>query len=404
MMRVRVYQQLKNVYHFCQAHWWQIYFGWPDRGIKIYGVTGTNGKTTTCYVLASILREAYGRDKVGMLTTVGIWIGEEESINETKMTTTDSKEVYRCLWRMRKKGVKHVVLEVTSHALDQNRLAGLQMEGAIILNIEREHLDYHKTMEEYGKAKARIADCVKVGSPVVVNKEFLISNLKFSLNLKFSKTRLIKFSAGEAEVVVTPLPGDFNKENVLAARLLARAVGVKEDAVARGVAAVKNVPGRMEWIDPQFSKGLPRVLIDYAVTPGSLERLYRYVRKETSGKIFAVLGAAGERDRGKRPLMAKAVAKYADEVVLTREDPWTENEEQIFKDLEQGLAPQSPEGEVGWRRIPDRREAIKYALEKAKDGDVVVVTGKGAETGMGVGKEIVSWNDREIIEELLALC
>ena len=155
---MRTWQQLKNVYHFFQAHWWRVCFGWPGRGMKIYGVTGTNGKTTTCYVLASILREAYGKDKVGMLTTVGIWLGNKEEINETKMTTTDSRKVYRYLKEMRESGVEQVVLEVTSHALDQNRLAGLRLDGAIILNIEREHLDYHETMEKYAAAKGKIVD------------------------------------------------------------------------------------------------------------------------------------------------------------------------------------------------------------------------------------------------------
>lgn len=349
--------------------------------------------------------------KVGMLSTVGIWLGEEERINETKMTTTDSAVVYRHLRRMRECGVEHVVLEMTSHALDQNRLAGMTLSGAIILNIEREHLDYHGTMEEYALAKAKIIDYVQVKSPVVV-REDVVEKLKNPClpagrqNSKIKNVRLLLFTAEQAQGVSTPLPGDFNKENAWAASLLAKSVGVSEEAVRRGVMAVRQVPGRMEYVklktqNSKFKTGLPLVLIDYAVTPGALDRLYRYVREETAGKIFAVLGAAGKRDRGKRPDMARAVARYADEIVLTREDPWTEDEEQIFKDLEQGLAPRSPEGEVGWRRIPDRREAIGFALEKAQPGDVVVVTGKGAETGMGIGKKIIPWNDREIICELL---
>jgi len=404
---MREWQQLKNVYHFFQAHWWRMFYRFPDRGVKIYGVTGTNGKTTTCYVLASILRAAYGKEKVGMLSTVGIWVGEEESINETKMTTTDSAVVYRRLRRMRECGVEHVVLEMTSHALDQNRLVGMTLSGAIILNIEREHLDYHGTMEEYALAKARIIDYVREESPIVVRGD-LVRKSQIA-NPKSQNRRLIMFTEEQARDVSTPLPGDFNKENVLAASLLAKSVGIGEEAVQRGVMVVKQVPGRMEWVRlndqfPMTNDQLPRVLIDYAVTPGALDRLYEYVRGalrqaqgSQDGRIIAILGAAGRRDRGKRPDMARVVARYADEIVLTREDPWTEDEEQIFSDLEKGLVDVT----IPWRRIVDRRAAIAYCLQKAGQGDVVVITGKGAETGMGVGKGIVPWSDKEVILGLM---
>ncbi len=395
---VRAYQQLKNVYHFFQAHWWRVFYRFPDRGMRIYGVTGTNGKTTTCYVLAGILREAYGKEKVGMLSTVGIWLGQEERTNETKMTTINSRELYRCLKEMRARGVEQVVLEVTSHALDQHRLAGLRLDGAAILNIEREHLDYHKTMEKYAAAKRKIADYLKKGAPLVMGKQFT------SFKFQFSDVEVVEFSAIQAKSVSTPLPGDFNKENVLAASLLAQAAGVDGESIRRGVAVVRRVPGRMEWINTEIQNpkskiqnGPPSVLIDYAVTPGALERLYKYVKKETLGGLIAVLGAAGRRDRGKRPDMARVAAAYADEVVLTREDPWTEDEEQIFSDLKKGLA----KSNTPWRRVTDRRKAIEYAIGKAGARGVVVVTGKGAETGMGIGKKIIPWSDREVIESIL---
>jgi UDP-N-acetylmuramoyl-L-alanyl-D-glutamate--2,6-diaminopimelate ligase len=140
-----------------------------------------------------------------------------------------------------------------------------------------------------------------------------------------------------------------------------------------------------------------RVLIDYAVTPDALDRLYSYVKEEADGKVFGVLGAAGLRDRGKRPDMARAVARYADVLILTREDPWTESEDQIFSDLEKGLAG----SDIEWRRIVDRKEAIASLLDRAQSGDVVVVTGKGAERGMAIGKDIIPWNDRKVVEGLL---
>jgi UDP-N-acetylmuramoyl-L-alanyl-D-glutamate--2,6-diaminopimelate ligase len=385
---MRLYQQLKNFYHFGQAHAWRTYYAWPDRKLKIYGVTGTNGKTTTCYVLAGILGEAYERKKAGMLSTVAFWIGEEEEINKTKMTTLDSRFVFKNLRRMVNKGVEQVAFEVTSHALDQNRLSGIRLDGAIILNMAREHLNYHGTMEEYAKAKGKIVEYLKPEAPLVIKGDDEL------IEKAIKAPKAIRFTSLQAKEVITPLSGEWNKENVLAASLLARAVGVDEGAIERGVDLMKEVPGRMEWIN--LNNQLPRVLIDYAVTPDALQRLYGHVKKRVSGRIFAVLGAAGLRDRGKRPLMTQAVAKYADEIVLTREDPWTEPEKQIFNDLEKGLN----DSRVKWQRIVDRKEALKYVLKKAQAGDVVVVTGKGAEKGMAIGNKIIPWNDKEVIQQL----
>lgn len=486
------WQQLKNVYHFCQACAWRRYYGRPDRSLALLGVTGTNGKTTTCYLLDSILAAAWGRERVGMLTTVAFRIGGHEEVNETKLTTLPSRLVYQKLREMVHAGVTHAVLEMTSHALDQHRLAGVRLDGAIILNIEREHLDYHETMEAYAQAKGRIVDYLKRGAPLVVKGDdewveralaaVFTSPPSLSSDTERSRRRgwagevqVMAFTTAQAQAVTTSLPGAWNKENVLAAAALARAVGIHEPAVARGVAAVRGVPGRMEWVvslasarvslapgasSPTpggFPARAPAVLIDYAVTPGALERLYREVRGvlrqaqgARGGKIFAVLGAAGLRDRGKRPLMARAVARYADELVLTREDPWTEDEEQIFRELESGLvdgaavsvAPHSrptasvlprrallrlgggsprrgtrggqaatirsqdeesaAEKRVTWRRITDRREAIAWCLSQAGLNDVVVVTGKGAETGMAVGNKVIPWGDRKVILELMA--
>ncbi len=395
----RPWQQLKNIYHLFRAHGWRIWYGRPDKKLKVYGVTGTNGKTTTCYLLASIFGEEWGEDRVGMLTTVEFRVGKNKEFNETKMTTLPSRLMFKKLKEMVEVGVRQVIIEVTSHALDQNRLAGIRLAGAIILNVEREHLDYHGTMKEYVRAKGRIDRYLVKHAPLVVGEKFSV------FNFQFLKGRIIKFVTEEAVGTETPL-GDWARENVLAAKLLAKEVGVKEENIERGAVKMKSVPGRMEWgsrrREIQNSKfkeqkySGPRVLIDYAVTAGALERLYKNVRENTGGKIFAVLGAAGERDRGKRPEMVRAVAKYADETVLTREDPWTEDEEQIFRDLEGGL-----DREVEWRRIVDREEAIRYCLEKAGPDDVVVITGKGAETGMGVGKKIVPWSDKKVVLSIL---
>ncbi len=388
-------QEIKNIGHFFETHMWRLFYGLPDKHMHIYGVTGTNGKTTTSYILAGILEQAYGAEKIGMLTTVAFKIAGKEEFNESKMTTLPSRKIFAYLAKMKKAGVEHVVLEVTSHALDQHRLAGLAFDGAIILNVAREHLDYHKTMEQYAAAKEKIVSLLKPHAPLVGKQDDKIVRDMLDRAEK-NGIKTIFMTAQDIEHTETPLAGSINKENAAAAKLLARALGIAEEKIMAGIDSVTAVPGRMEVL--QTPQGFT-VVIDYAVTPDALERLYADVRKQAGDKrVLAILGAAGKRDRGKRPDMARAVAKYADRIVLTREDPWTESEEQICMDLEQGLQGVAREK---WERIIDRKEAIALLLNDAKSGDFVVVTGKGAERGMGIGKEIVPWNDRQIIEQLL---
>lgn len=389
---MRFYQQLKNLYHFFQAHFWRALYGWPDRGLVIYGVTGTNGKTTTCHLLASMLQAAHGKGQVGMLTTIAFWLGEEKVINETKMTTLPSRAVFSYLQQMRQRGVRYVVLELTSHALDQHRLSGIRLDGAIILNVTREHLDYHKTLEHYAAAKEKIIDLLNDNAPLVgkADDRLVAPMLK---RARRRGARVVEFTQHTASSVAAKLPGIVNQENTIAATLLLQAVGVAPAAITQGIANLTSVPGRMQWLELPTGA---RALIDYAVTPDALERLYQDLRQRTTGKIYAVLGACGLRDRGKRPDMARVVAKYADELIITREDPWTEREEQIFADLEAGLTNTT----TPWRRVVDRRDALKYVISQAKAGDIVVATGKGAETGMGIGKKIVPWNEAEIIREI----
>ncbi|MBI1833382.1 MAG: hypothetical protein HYR90_01005 [Candidatus Andersenbacteria bacterium] len=391
----RLYQQLKNIYHFFQAHLWRTVYGRPDKALHLYGVTGTNGKTTTCHMVAGILAAEYGAEKVGMLTTINVRLGTTENVNETKLTTLPSKLVYSYLRQMKDAGLTHAVLEMTSHALDQHRLAGLQLDGAIITNIEREHLNYHRTMEEYTRTKLRITGYLKPKSPFVYKSddEWIAKGISSLLGLK-DRLRFIPFTTAEAKEVTTPMAGSVNQENALSASKLAAALGVSSSVIQRGIGTVRYVPGRMEEV--KNNRGL-RIIIDYAVTPAALDRLYHDAKGKTSGKVFALLGAAGLRDRGKRADMAKIVASYTDLLVITREDPWTEPEEQIFQDLEKGLQ----DTKTKWQRIIDRRAAIEFLLAQAHSGDTVVVTGKGAETGMGVGKDIIPWSDKKIIQESL---
>lgn len=389
---MRFYQQLKNIYHWLQAHVWQAVYRWPDRRLTLYGVTGTNGKTTTTIVLGSILRAAQGREKVGLLSTEVFWLGSREVPNETHMTSLDARVVVRYLRQMVDQGITHAVLELTSHALDQNRLAELRLDGVIILNIAHEHLDYHGTLGAYARAKARIIEYLKPQAPLVVKGDD--AWIQRVVMPRLTKNKVIQFTSEQAKSVTTPLPGDFNKENVLAASLLAKALGISEAAIAQGMAAVTQVPGRVEWV--RLPNGA-RAVVDFALTPYSYERLFTYLRGETSGRLFAVFGAAGRRDKMKRPLITKIVARYADEIVLTQDEPYDDLEEEIYQQLEAGLQ----RATIPWQRIEDRREAIKYALQHSKAGDIVAVTGMGNYTVRMVGDKKIPWNDKQVIRELM---
>ena len=406
----RAWQQLKNIYHYGQAHFWRAWYRWPDRELTIVGVTGTNGKTTTAIVLGSILRAAYGKQKVGLLSTEVFWFGDREEDNKTHMTSTDARLVYRRLRHMRDQGVEQVVIELTSHALDQHRLAGLALRGAILTNITHEHLDYHGSMSAYARAKARLARYLLPGSSLVMKQgDEWTDRLAKTLKARGPDPALVFFTSEQARLVVTALPGDFNKENVLAARLLAKELGIAEADINRGVQSVEQIPGRVEWVAcprpcPRHGQTCPvepwrsGVLIDFALTPDALQKLYHYLRAEVAGNLIAVFGAAGRRDRLKRPLIAKVIAEYADEIVLTQDEPYDEPEEIIYNELEAGLKGLR----LPWRRIEDRREAIRYALQKARPGDAVVVTGMGNYTTRVVGSEQVAWSDRQVILELIS--
>lgn len=405
---MRLYQQAKNIYHWLQAHFWRSYYRWPDRKLTLYGVTGTNGKTTTCLVLGSILRAAHGRARVGLLSTEVFWLGVIEKSNDTHMTSTDARVVFGYLRQMLDRGATHAVLEMTSHALDQNRLAGLRLSGAIILNIAHEHLDYHGTMEEYATAKGKIVNYLKPGAALVAKGDdrwvrLVLANYKLQIpnakqitkpKARNTKIRVVMFTREDTRDVRTPLPGEFNKENVLAASLLAGAVGMAPLHIAQGVAEVTKIPGRVEWID--LPNGA-RAVVDFALTPYSYERLFKYLRGEAEGRLFAVFGAAGRRDKAKRPLITNIVAQYADEIILTQDEPYDDPEEEIYEQLEAGLV----NATITWRRIPARREAIKYAMQKSKTGDVIAVTGMGNYNVRIVRGKKIPWNDREVILDLM---
>ncbi len=403
-------QRMKNFFHLAEAVAASWYFGRPSRGLVIIGVTGTNGKTTTSTLIARILEE--DGKKVALASTISFRIAGVERVNSSKFTTLSGRRLQGFLRSAADAGCTHVVLEVSSHALDQQRVSGISYEVAVITNVTREHLDYHRTMEEYRRAKRRLFDNAK---KAVVNldmwePEFFLAGAreKRTYSTVDSKADLyaegleIALSGSTFTVSGVPfrvaIPGKFNVENALAAIAATSAIGVPLEVTARAIEKVKLVPGRMDSVENRLGA---HIFIDYAVTPDSLDKLYGLASsmRATGAKIVSVFGACGERDRGKRPIMGEIVSSNADVVILTNEDPYHEDPERILDEVEKGIT--GKEQGTDYFRIPDRREAIRKALSILAPGDILLVTGKGAEETMAVGDERLSWNDRKVIEEEL---
>lgn len=403
-------QSIKNIFwHLPQAIVAVVWYGFPGKRLTLIGVTGTNGKTTTTQMIGAILTAA-GK-KVALASTINFRIAGHERSNASKFTTQSPWQLQRFLRQAIAAGCSHAVLEISSHALDQFRTWGLRFEVAVITNVTREHLDYHQTMERYTRAKMELFKKARraavnldlterdwfLGFPYERLITYSVRNAEADLHaekieLEFASTR---FLVGGTEVTLQ-LPGYFNIENALAALAVARLCDIPDEISARALASMLGVPGRMESVPND--RGID-ILIDYAVTPDALEKLYQSIlpMKIPGTKIYHIFGACGERDRGKRPDMSRIVNERADLAISTTEDPYYEDQEQIFTDLERGVV--SPKK---YRRIPDRREAIRTALSLAERGDIVLVTGKGAEETMAIRGERLPWREREVILEELA--
>lgn len=415
-------QKLKNYYHLGQAVLANFCFGFPSKNIKIIGVTGTNGKTTTVQMISRILEEAGFR--VAAVSTINFKIGEKEWVNETKFTTLSSFSVQSFIKDAVSAKCDYLILETSSHALDQNRVWGVRYKTAVITNVTREHLDYHGNMEKYRITKLKLFQCVKTA---VVNLDMLNARdyldcgikIKYAFNARPGTGEKLKnydcgkieiveakeielgmnhsrFKIGETEFALN-LPGLFNVENALAAICTGLSEKVSFEIMRRALGKITGVPGRMEHVPNNKSLD---IIIDYAVTPDSLEKMYDLISemKKKDSKIISVFGACGERDRGKRPIMGRIVSKKADYVIVTNEDPFGEDPLQIINEVFGGVA--GTEGKNCWR-IPDRKEAIKKALQLARPGDIFVITGKGAEETMAVGRKKIPWNDKKVIREVL---
>jgi UDP-N-acetylmuramoyl-L-alanyl-D-glutamate--2,6-diaminopimelate ligase len=399
--------------------------GLPGRRMTLVGVTGTDGKTTTVTLIHSILRAA-GLN-AGLVSTVAARIGEEEVDTGFHTTTPDPPDLQRYLARMVETGATHAVLEVTSHGLAQHRVAGCDFDVAVVTNITHEHLDFHGSLEAYRQAKAMLFEGLtrsfrKPGVPkvAVLNRD---DSPPTTSSAPFPADRHITYSrSGPADVTVgkvrhapdatrltlnlpdgpaevtTPLVGAYNVSNILAAAAAAVALDIPADAIARGIAAVRGVPGRMERIDEGQDF---LAIVDFAHTPNALEQALRTAREMARGRVIVVFGCAGLRDRQKRTLMGRVAGELADVVVLTAEDPRTESLDEIMATSAAAAQEAGKREGVDLFRVPDRGEAILRACQMARAGDVVIACGKGHEQSMCFGTVEYPWDDREAMRRAL---
>jgi UDP-N-acetylmuramoyl-L-alanyl-D-glutamate--2,6-diaminopimelate ligase len=401
--------------------------GDPTAALTVVGVTGTNGKTTTTYLLEEIWRAA-GLSP-GVVGTIAYrFAGTSEA---APLTTPDAVTLQGLFARMRAAGTTHVAIEASSHALEQDRVAGTRFDAAVFTNLTRDHLDFHGDVERYFAAKARLfLDHLPQGGkpdPVaIVNVDDpagarLLSTLRIRAvpvgrgpNAAVRPRGVesdLSGMRGEIDLDGTRLPfrarlvGAPHVENVLAAAATAWALGVAPEAIAAGLAVAVPPPGRLEQIDgPGFT-----VMVDYAHTPDALERSLEVLRALTAGRLIAVFGCGGDRDRGKRPLMGGAAARLADLVVLTSDNPRTERPEAIIAEIEAGVRDAgmpvlaaATEGGRGYVVEALRAEAIALAVRLARPGDVVLVAGKGHEDYQIVGTEKRPFDDRDAVRRALA--
>lgn len=384
-------------------------FGNPGGEMAIIGVTGTNGKTTTTYLIKHLLEQKKGAT-VGLIGTNGNMIGSE--FLHTERTTPESYELQKLLREMADAGCTHVVMEVSSHSLVLNRVAGLRFAVGIFTNLTQDHLDFHKTMDEYARAKSLL---FSMCDAAVINLDdewsgFMLERCKCPA-LTFSEGERgdltasgiglsasgVKFKAryrGETEDVKLGIPGLFSVYNALGVMGAGLSLGISLHDCADSLASAKGVKGRVEVVP---TDGDYTILIDYAHTPDALENVLKSMRRVTKGRLVALFGCGGDRDRTKRPIMGRIAAENADFVVVTSDNPRTEDPEAIIADIVAGMEHTSTPREV----ITGRPEAIEWAIEHHEPGDVIVLAGKGHEDYQIVGREKHHMDEREIVADIL---
>lgn len=402
---------INSLWHFPKAMIASYLYGNPGKDLNIIAITGTDGKTTTTTLIYHILRSA--REKTALITTVEAKIGRKRIDTGLHVTSPDPFKLQALLRKMRSQKIKYLCLEVTSHGLDQYRLYPIKPKIAVLTNITHEHLDYHKTFDNYINAKLKI---FKSAEHAIINKDAKIyPTMKTKLgdmvfatysidhesqlqakDVQLLKTK-IKFRAGEVNYEV-PLTGKYNLYNTLAAISTALILGISPTDIKRALRTFKGIKGRMDFKTVKNRS----IVIDFAHTPNALKEALTNLRniKGKNGKLIAVFGSAGRRDTSKRPLMGAVASELADEIILTAEDPRGEKVTSINKEISSGFSRQ-----VKYRDIPDRSKAITYAITKLSvPGDMIAIFGKGHEKSLNIdGKHEVVWSDHKIVDQAIEL-
>ena len=405
---------LKNFYHRLRAEAAMIFYGFPHKELKIIGVTGTDGKTTTSNLICSILRA--GGKRTGLISTVGAKIGNNTYDTGFHTTSPEPFLLHKFLRLMVKRGCEYAILEVTSHGLEQCRFFGINFEISVLTNITHEHLDYHKSFENYIKAKAKLFNLSK---KAILNRD----DSSYEKIRKYIKkdVKIVPYSVFSAtpkvlRAIKERFKGEFyNYSNATAAYVIARNLGIDNNTIVDSIKSFQGVHGRMEEI--KNSKGL-RVIVDFAHTPNALEQVLKALHKQVHkrGKLISVFGCAGERDVAKRAMMGEISTRLADVSVFTAEDPRNEDVNKIIDQMVGGTKKVKTKevtknyfDDLNHRsirylfiRIPERGEAISFVIQKiARRGDTIVICGKGHEKSMAIGDKEYPWSDIKAVKGAL---
>jgi len=398
MIPAGLFQKIEPVGHLAESVFWNVVYGFPGRGMKVIGITGTNGKTTTSYLVHNMLVEA--GYNAGLMTTVAWGVGHTIHNQVHHYTNVPVRELMQRLRTMKADGVDWLILETTSAALAQHRTWGVPYSIAVLTNITHEHLDYHKTFERYVAAKRRLFTLTQKNEKGLqvgianaddpVGESFANETerpLLYGMESGDVRATEVKLSAGgisykavtsdESYFITSPLAGSFNVYNTLAAVCVGRTIGLTKEQIEQGIASLSTVAGRMVTVKGGQPYG---VVIDYAHTPDSFEKIFKDFRPTVKGKLIVMFGSAGRRDEAKRAVQGKLAGEYADEVVLTEEDDRDCDGQAILKEIASGAEQAGKEREKNLFLVHDRSEAIGFALSRASSpDDMVLLLGKGHE-------------------------
>ncbi len=410
-----LFRSIEPFGHLLESILWQTVTGFPARGMKVIGVTGTDGKTTTSTMIYTMLNDA--GVKTGLMTTIGYGVPGNWHDNQVHMTTMQTLPMLRRIAELRAEGIEWLVLETTSHALAQNRVWGIPYSVAVMTNVGHEHLDYHGTFERYRAAKVKLFELtgrnargLRMG---IVNAddasaEYFAAAVPSVIRYGLGKADLVpaklKSDADGSEYEVTygeqtlklrvNLPGGFNVSNSLAAVGVGLAVGLPAERIERGIAALETVAGRMNSLDEGQDYG---VIVDFAHTPQSFEKLLPQMKQLTEGRLIVLFGSAGRRDAGKRAIQGSLAGKFADVVVVTEEDDRDEDGAAIMRQIAEGAESSGKTRDKDLFLVADRTEAIGFAIGQARTGDMVVFLGKGHEKMIERADGEHPWDEAEVV-------